>query len=320
MPKIKCAAAIVVKNADTSINEAILSILDIVDSVIVVDNGSTDKTVQILSRFKDEGLITLKDGKNLDMAECRNWIIDNSNSEFILKWDSDFIAMRSHLGAKLDFKPLLSDSIDLMSKKKLDLCLFKAVNIGFGFNCVGGENKYAGLSGDIRLYRRESFRYKNGRYADELYSMIDNPKRLYMNKENSPCCILHLDTLKHPKNVALRNLRFEYHKEMPANLIGRKSFDDWLTLKKINQNSHKFLSRQLTKKASEFITSDEFKYLSSVPFYSNIESKVNYAYISTFNSSINITNFQPTFIINNKNITHNMNHATPNIDGDAENN
>ncbi|GAA3528212.1 glycosyltransferase family A protein [Zobellella aerophila] len=294
MPRFKCTAGIVVKNADTSINESILSILDIVDSVIVVDNDSTDKTAQILSGFEDERLITLKNEKNLSMAECRNWIIDNSNSELILKWDSDFVAMRSHLGAKLDFKSLLSDSIDLMIDKEIDLCLFKAVNIGFGFNCIGRDNKYAGLNGDIRLYRSNSFRYKNGQYADEFCSMEDNPKRLYMNKENSPCCILHLDVLKHPKNVALRSLRFKYHKEMPTNHIERQSFDDWLKLNNINENSHEFLMRQLTRKASEFIISDEFKYLSSVPFYSEIESKVNCEYISTFNSRIDITSFQPT--------------------------
>ncbi len=60
------------------------------DEIIVVDDGSSDRTAEILSSHRDVKVITLK--QNRGVAHARNVLINNASGEVIVFIDADAIA------------------------------------------------------------------------------------------------------------------------------------------------------------------------------------------------------------------------------------
>lgn len=268
-----CSAAIVVKDGSLTIDKSILSIIDLVSEAIVVDNGSSDSTLSILYRLSVQNpKIRVVDGRGWNMAECRNYCIENANSAYILKWDADFVALRRHLGAISEFGSLLKEAIRAMNGSGRNICLLKAVNIGPGFDCVGSPKRYAGLGGDIRLYARADFGYRVGRYADEFFS-VSTARRLYRNRESSPAGILHLDLLKAPLNIGLRNLRFDYHKIAGREAGGGRSFLQYVKSRLGAKSVENHVLQQIRTKASGYCKCDDFVYLRASSFYRELEER-----------------------------------------------
>jgi len=86
---------IVAKDEIYWIEPCILSIANIADEIIFVDNGSTDKTVLKVEQLKSKHNLNLKifkEPKIIDLADLRNFAISKCSNAFIFVWDADFVA------------------------------------------------------------------------------------------------------------------------------------------------------------------------------------------------------------------------------------
>jgi GT2 family glycosyltransferase len=85
-------------NAERTIKRCIVSLLDIdypSYEIIIVDDGSTDKTKEILSEF--EGRINIIQNQHFGPSKCRNIAVKQAKGEFIAFTDSDCIVAKDWL-------------------------------------------------------------------------------------------------------------------------------------------------------------------------------------------------------------------------------
>ncbi len=72
-------------NEEKNIKRAIESILDVADEIIVVDSGSTDKTVEVAEKLGAKVFFR----KFSNFADQKNWAMSKANNEWILSLDAD---------------------------------------------------------------------------------------------------------------------------------------------------------------------------------------------------------------------------------------
>lgn len=80
------SVCMIVKNEENNIKRALNSIKNIADEIVVVDTGSTDKTLEILNQFNVK-VINYKWSN--DFSKARNVSIENATSDWILILDAD---------------------------------------------------------------------------------------------------------------------------------------------------------------------------------------------------------------------------------------
>ena len=83
-----------VKNEEEWIEPCLLSVSDAVDELIVVDNGSTDGTPDILARVAGTlgPKVRLFSRPGLDHVDLSNFALSQAKYRWVLKWDGDFVA------------------------------------------------------------------------------------------------------------------------------------------------------------------------------------------------------------------------------------
>jgi glycosyltransferase involved in cell wall biosynthesis len=86
-----------VKDESDWIRASILSIQGIADEIVVVDNGSTDGTYQILKEMVSEkkGFILLLKRSDLDLCSLSNFALSHTSFRWIFRWDGDMVAHTS---------------------------------------------------------------------------------------------------------------------------------------------------------------------------------------------------------------------------------
>lgn len=104
------------KNEEFLVESCIKSIVEIADEIVFVDNGSTDKTFEIISRFANlynnikiyryninvpkAGKLhelMVESGSQNTLATYYNWCLSKVTRYNVIKWDCDFIAIRENL-------------------------------------------------------------------------------------------------------------------------------------------------------------------------------------------------------------------------------
>ena len=88
------SAIVRVKNEEEWIEPSLLSVEDAVDELIVVDNGSTDRTPEILARLRGAlgSKLKLFFQPGLDHVDLSNFALAQAGYRWALKWDGDFVA------------------------------------------------------------------------------------------------------------------------------------------------------------------------------------------------------------------------------------
>lgn len=81
----------IVKNEENYLERCIKSALPLVDEVIVVDTGSTDKTIEIIKSFSKENVKLMEMEWEHNFSKARNLSIKNATGDWILILDADEI-------------------------------------------------------------------------------------------------------------------------------------------------------------------------------------------------------------------------------------
>ncbi|MEM8777432.1 MAG: tetratricopeptide repeat protein [Cyanobacteria bacterium P01_G01_bin.49] len=89
MPKL--SLCMIVKNEEENLPKCLESVKDVVDEMVVMDTGSTDKTVEIAQKF---GATVPKFDWGNDFAEARNEALNHVTGDWVLILDADEILNR----------------------------------------------------------------------------------------------------------------------------------------------------------------------------------------------------------------------------------
>jgi glycosyltransferase involved in cell wall biosynthesis len=106
MSKPKISVLMPVYNAAKFLNESIESILNqtfFEFEFIIIDDGSTDQSVDIIKEFNDPRIVLLRNERNLGISETLNKGILLAKSELIARMDADDISHPSRLQKQYDY-------------------------------------------------------------------------------------------------------------------------------------------------------------------------------------------------------------------------
>lgn len=71
--------------------------------LIIIDDASTDKSVEIIKNYKDKRIVFLQNEKNLGIAKTRNLALEIAKGEYIALLDADDISTDFRLQKELEF-------------------------------------------------------------------------------------------------------------------------------------------------------------------------------------------------------------------------
>ena len=111
---ITISLCMIVKNEEETLSKCLNSIKEIVDEIIIVDTGSTDKTKKIAYSFTDK----VYDFEWIhDFAAARNFAFSKATKDYQLWLDADDIIIEKDKIAFLNLKKTLSPDIDMVLMK-----------------------------------------------------------------------------------------------------------------------------------------------------------------------------------------------------------
>lgn len=112
MPTI--SLCMIVKNEEMHIARCLDSVAELVDEIIVVDTGSADRTVEIVSNYTAKVYSYLwKD----DFADARNYSFSKASMDYCMWMDADDILEKAEKNKFLQLKQTLSPDVDMVMMK-----------------------------------------------------------------------------------------------------------------------------------------------------------------------------------------------------------
>ncbi|MGX3098854.1 glycosyltransferase family 2 protein [Helicobacter sp. 23-1046] len=114
----KISVCIIVKNAQATLKECLESLREF-DEIILLDNGSTDATLQIAQDFNaNYGKLHIKQSEFIGFGALKNLCVSYAKNEWILSLDSDEVLESSALSA-IKAQNLQPQNIYAISRKNL---------------------------------------------------------------------------------------------------------------------------------------------------------------------------------------------------------
>ena len=95
-----------VYNAEAYIAESVQSILDQTEpdfELLLIDDCSTDSSVEIINSFKDPRIILHRKKRNSGYTESLNWAIDQARGKYIARMDADDVSYLKRFEKQLAF-------------------------------------------------------------------------------------------------------------------------------------------------------------------------------------------------------------------------
>lgn len=130
---ISISLCMIVKNEEDVLERCLNSIYDLVDEIIIVDTGSTDKTIEIAKKFTS----SIYNFKWIgDFSAARNFSFSKATKDYVFWMDADDIILEEDRIKLRNLKSTLNNTIDVVSM---------IYNLGFK------NNETSSLS--IRRYR-----------------------------------------------------------------------------------------------------------------------------------------------------------------------
>ncbi len=152
LKKATVSACMMVKNEEELLPEALDSVRDWVDEIIVVDTGSTDKTVEIAESY---GAKVFHQEWEADFSKHRNYTVELANSEWVFIIDADERFDQSDV-------PLL---LKLINSPENEII---SINV---FNLYRDSNDLVTGSNSVRFWRKSL----NLRYEGIVHNALDIP-------------------------------------------------------------------------------------------------------------------------------------------------
>ena len=158
-------------NVENYIEECIDSLLDLDTNyeIIIINDGSTDNTKQILQKYKKYNYIKIINQKNMGIAHTRNNLLKNATGKYIFFIDSD----------------------DYINKEKFNELLKKVNNqdlILFNYNIFNNNNKKVKKNifneNFINIKKNKDFFFKLISKRNDLYLWTFLIKRELITKSN----------------------------------------------------------------------------------------------------------------------------------------
>ena len=142
--KIPLTVVVLTRNEEANINGCLKSVFGWTDEIIVVDDESTDETVEIAQRYTDKVFI-----KRMDVeGKHRNWAYSQAKNEWVLSLDADEQVSQ-------DLKREIADTL----KRNTE---YVAFSIPLR-NYIGSHwVRYGGWypAGKVRLFKKDKFEYE----------------------------------------------------------------------------------------------------------------------------------------------------------------
>ena len=194
-----------VYNAEEFVEEAIRSILEQTYDkfeLIIVDDCSTDKSMDIVRSIKDDRIRIIKNEHNCGVAHSRNIALDNSQGEFIAIMDDDDVALPCRFEMQVNY---------LNEHKDIDVVGGKHVFIDCNGEVIRGENKayynpqflkakflFNNTFCNSEMMLRKSV-LKDLRYSQDCYGMEDYKLWIQLSKY-APMTMIDEVFLKHRRH------------------------------------------------------------------------------------------------------------------------
>lgn len=187
--KIKISQCMIVKNEEKNIKRALSWGKDIVSEQIVVDTGSTDRTVEIAKQMKAKVFhFNWVD----DFSAAKNYAIEQAKGDWIVFLDADEYIPAEDVPkipailAEMDstsYHALITSWVQVSSDSEVSQKQ-AAGNLQWVSTVTSDGTKSVSLSGSVmRIFRRlPKLRYQ-GRIHEKLYLKLDKPDSLDVSKE-----------------------------------------------------------------------------------------------------------------------------------------
>lgn len=179
----------VVKNEEKWIYKCLSNVNKLVDEIIVIDTGCTDKTMDIVKNFPKAKTYRYLDASELldgewellDYSKARNFSLRKATKRWILRIDADEILEEQDL-----------PSIFIMTQnQKVDAYLFPIKNI------QPPDGKHWVLSETCRLFKNTEDIYYSGLIHEEIEdSLTVLSKTRIASVVRSPICLIHLGYMR----------------------------------------------------------------------------------------------------------------------------
>jgi glycosyltransferase involved in cell wall biosynthesis len=199
------SANIICKNEKYWIEESILSIVDLVDEIIYVDDNSTDDSLEIVKKlakiYNNIKIFEYKNHRLNNLGELKNFAVSKSKNEFILRWDADFIAYK-------DIDNLFEFCIN--NSKIYDGYILSGPNLsGDIFHQTEGRESFGP---ECYLFNKnKSMFISNERYPDYPHFQKEfrfcYPQKTDLNKNYF---FIHTNNLKSMEKIAYRKKMCDY--------------------------------------------------------------------------------------------------------------
>ena len=194
-----------VLNEANWIELALTSLKNFADEIIVVDHGSTDKTVEITEETKRKHDLNLKlyEKPNLNYMDLTNFALSSTSYKWVVKWDGDIVARTSG-----------DNNIEVLRKKILDI----------------KDNKYYAIFlSHVEIWGDLSHQSKDFKIHREPYIHTISPRIKYITNKYPDC-------LKIPRFYQLLDeeniYSFHINLKSAETILYRPFLNDWWCLDK----------------------------------------------------------------------------------------
>lgn len=165
----------IVKNEEIMLERCLESLVAIADEIIIVDTGSTDRTVEIAQKFVDK----VHYFKWIDdFAAARNYAQSLATCEYVLRWDADCTLQDGDMKKLFEIKSNNFDGADLYNLSYVEQ--FETLDNGKIVTLFQEELFY--------FYRRRLFHW-NGPIHEEL--TLHNPQTKIKISSDTKILVLH---------------------------------------------------------------------------------------------------------------------------------
>src|SRR5262245_52847255 len=79
------------------------------EKIIVVSDGSSDKTAKIVREIKDKRILLIENPERLGLYATQNKILENTDSDILVMFDADILPKNQYLVANL-IAPIIKDN------------------------------------------------------------------------------------------------------------------------------------------------------------------------------------------------------------------